>query len=208
MQINLLKKYHTPRIAQLHLQGIPTGFISSLGQKFISTLYEAISEDKNSFCLVAEDDENEVLGFVAFSENLAELYKHILLKRPHKLFFKLAGKLFSLRAIKKIMENLFYPSKMKNLNLPDAELLSIVVAPGGRGKGVGRELIQAGFQECKKRGINKVKVLVAADNKSANKLYQKCGFELKRQVDSHGTKSNIYVTDITETTNKDNTKDS
>jgi GNAT superfamily N-acetyltransferase len=104
--------------------------------------------------------------------------------------------LFSLKTIKKVIENMLYPSKMKNLNLPSPELLSIVVAPEGRGKGIAGQLVQAGFEECRKRGIDKVKVLVAADNKSANKLYQKCGFELKHQINSHGVKSNIYVAKI------------
>ena len=31
-------------VARLHIQGIPTGFISSLGQKFVTALYESIAE--------------------------------------------------------------------------------------------------------------------------------------------------------------------
>ena len=71
------------------------------------------------------------------------------------------------------------------MDLPDAELLSIVVAEAGRGKGLASQLTQAGFEECKSRGITKVKVLVAADNAAANKLYQKCGFMLAHQIQSH-----------------------
>ena len=82
---------------------------------------------------------------------------------------------------------------MQEMNLPDAELLSIVVAPEGRGKGLASQLTQAGFDQCRKRGIDTVKVLVAADNEPANKLYQKCGFEFATKINSHGHISNIYI---------------
>ncbi|MBU2458563.1 MAG: GNAT family N-acetyltransferase [Planctomycetes bacterium] len=184
-----------PEIAELHIKNIPTGFISSLGQEFVAALHEAIAGDKNSFGFVAVENEN-VLGFVAFSTNLSKLYKHVVLKKGFKFAFLLAKRMLSLQVIKKVWDNLFYPSKMKKMDLPDAELLSIAVAPEGRGKGIAKQLVDTGFEECRKRGIDKVKVLVAADNEAANKLYKKCGFELNIQIDSHGISSNIYVAEV------------
>ena len=61
MIINLQKQYAS-LVANLHISGIPAGFISSLGIDFVTVLYEAIAEDENSF------------GFVAFSTNLSKLY--------------------------------------------------------------------------------------------------------------------------------------
>ena len=158
-------------------------------------MYESIAEDENSFGFVVVEDE-KVLGFAAFSSNLSELYKFVVLKKGVKFGFILARKMLSVQNVKKIWANLFYPQKMKQMNLPDAELLSIVVAPEGQGRGIAKQLSEAGFEECKKRGIGKVKVLVAADNEPANKLYQKCGFELTAQIASHGVKSNVYVVKI------------
>lgn len=194
-KITLLKKSFASQVAVLHISGISTGFISSLGHGFVSALYESIAEDDNSFGFVAVEDD-KVLGFVAFSTNLSKLYKYVILKKGFRFIFILAGKLMSVQTIKKIWTNLFYPKKMKQMDLPDAELLSIAVAPEGRGKGIAGQLTEAGFEECRKRGIDKVKVLVAADNEPANKLYQKCSFEFKMQIESHGIKSNIYVAQI------------
>ena len=81
------------------------------------------------------------------------------------------------------------------MRLPSAELLSIVVANESQGKGLGLQLLQKGLAECAKRGIDKVKVLVGVDNKPANELYQKCGFELVAQIENHGILSNVYVVD-------------
>jgi len=191
IEFNPLKIEDAREIAALHITGISTGFISSLGIDFVRSLYEAIVDGKYGFGFVAEEDE-KVLGFVAFTTNLSKLYKSVILKKGHRLALLLAGKMFSLKRIKKVFETLFYPSRIKKMDLPHAELLSIVVAEEARGKGLATELVKKGLEACRLRGIEKVKVLVGADNEPANKLYQNCGFELVGQIDNHGVISNIY----------------
>jgi ribosomal protein S18 acetylase RimI-like enzyme len=178
-------------VANLHIQGISTGFISSLGVDFVISLYEAIARSKSSFGFVAEED-GKVLGFVAFTTNLSKLYKSVILKNGYRFALLLAGKMFSLKRIKKMFETLFYPSRVKKMNLPCAELLSIVVAEEARGRGVATQLVKKGLQACRTRGIAKVKVMVGASNEPANKLYQNRDFELVGQINNHGVLSNIY----------------
>jgi ribosomal protein S18 acetylase RimI-like enzyme len=133
------------------------------------------------------------VGFVCFTEDIGKLYTKIFRKKFFFFVRVLLPRLFSFTVIKKIIQTLFYPQRGKKINLPDAELLSIAVAPEGQGKGIARRLIETGLEECRKRGIDKVKVLVADFNEPANKLYQRCGFVRVCQVDSHGVLSNIYV---------------
>lgn len=192
IEFKLLRTTHASRIAKLHIEGIETGFISSLGIDFVTVLYEAIAKNKSSFGFVAEEND-KILGFVAFTTNLNKLYKSVILKKGLRFVFLLAGKMFSLKRMKKVFETLLYPSRIKKMNLPSAELLSIVVVEEGRSKGLATTLMQKGLAECVRRGIEKVKVLVGADNEPANKLYLKCGFELVGQIDNHGVISNIYV---------------
>lgn len=181
-------------IASLHVKGIEGGFISSLGVEFVEALYEVVILDKTSFGFVA-DDEGNVVGFIAFTVNLNRLYRRIILKSGVRFAFILAGKLLSLKRIKKVCETFFYPSRTARLNLPNAELLAVVIASDSGGKGFGAQLTHVGLEECAKRGIGNVKVMVGKDNIQANKLYSKCGFELICQIDSHGVASNIYVAD-------------
>jgi len=141
---------------------------------------------------VAEGND-KILGFIAFTTNLNKLYKSGITKSGLKFAFLLAGKIFSLKTIKKVFETLFYPNRIKKLDLPSAELLSVVVAKDAQGKGLGAKLVQKGLAECAKRKLDKVKVLVGADNKPANELYQKCGFELVGQIENHGVLSDVYV---------------
>lgn len=193
-KLAVLENKHAEQIARLHIEGISAGFISSLGIDFVTALYEAIIQNKASFGFVTEDD--KVLGFVAFTTNLGKLYKSVILKKGLRFAFILASKMLSLQRIKKVFETLFYPSRTKKMNLPSAELLSIVVAPQARRKGRATQLVRKGFRRYQKGGIDKVKVLVGVDNEPANKLYLKCGFELAGQIDNHGIRNNIYVAKI------------
>jgi len=192
MEIKKSSSVNIHDIASLHFDGISTGFISSLGLGFVAALYEAINNDKNSFCLAAQEGD-EVFGFAAFTEDLGSLYKSAIKSNGLKLVLAVGLKMLKPAVIKRIMQNLFYPSKTEKLDLPKAELLSIAISPQARGKGLGIQLCEAGFEECRRRGMQKVKVLVAADNQPANKLYQKVGFEFVTSIDSHGVKSNVYV---------------
>ncbi len=187
-----LQVAHAGQVAALHIQCISTGFISSMGIDFVTSLYEAIVKSKSSLGVVAMRD-GKVLGFAAFTTNLNKLYKSVVWRKGLIFALLLAGNMLSLRRIKKIFETLFYPARTKKMNLPSAELLSIAVGPEERGKGLAGKLIEKGFRHCRKTGVDKVKVLIGADNKAGNKLYRKTGFELIGQIVNHGVLSNIYV---------------
>lgn len=187
-----LQVIHAGQVAALHIQCISTGFISSMGIDFVTSLYDAIVKSKSSLGVVAVRNE-KVIGFVSFTTNLNKLYKSIIRRKGLKFALLLAGNVLSLRRIKKIFETLFYPARIKKMNLPAAELLSIAVAPEERRKGLAGQLIEKGLRLYRKTGVDKVKVLIGADNKAGNKLYLKTGFELIGQIVNHGVLSNIYV---------------
>lgn len=196
MEFKDLQVIHAGQVAALHIQCISTGFISSMGIDFVTSLYDAIVKSKSSLGVVAVRNE-KVIGFVSFTTNLNKLYKSIILRKGLKFALLLAGNVLSLRRIKKIFETLFYPARIKKMNLPSAELLSIAVAPEERRKGLAGQLIEKGLRLYRKTGVDKVKVLIGADNKAGNKLYLKTGFELIGQIVNHGVLSNIYVAKTT-----------
>lgn len=195
MEFSKLQSEHAEQIAELHIQGISTGFISSLGIGFVTALYKAIAQSKSSFGFTATEN-GQIAGFVAFTTDINELYKSVIFKSGLKFAFLLAGKMLSFQKIKKIVETLLYPDRIKKLDLPKAELLSIVVDKNEQGKGLASELVKAGLAECAKKNIDKVKVLVADENIAANKLYQKCGFDLAGQMENHGVVSNVYIAEV------------
>ena len=84
MAIAQLNSIHVKQIAELHIQGNKTGFISSLGLPFVNELYKAIVNCKNSFGFV-EQENGVTQGFVVFTSDLRNLYKTIFLRNFHRL---------------------------------------------------------------------------------------------------------------------------
>ncbi len=183
---------HATEVADLHIRGIPTGFISSLGPKFVTALYVAIAKSEHSLGFVAKKD-NKVIGFASFTTDLGKLYKSVIFSHGLKFVILVAWKMLSFKAIRKILETLFYPKRIEKTGWPRAEFLSMVIAEQGRGKGLATRLMYSGFKKLHERGIDKLKILAAVDIVAINKLYEKEGFELAGQVESHGILSNIYV---------------
>jgi len=190
-----LQAIHARPIAKLHIEGINEGLISSLGIDFLTALYEAIAESEFGFGFVAREN-GMIVGFLALTTNLGKLYKSIVLKNGLRFAFMLAGKMFSFRMLKKAFETLFYPSRVKKMSLPPAELLSVVTAQEQRGRGLAARLLERAFEECADRGIQEIKVLVGAGMEPANRWYVNRGFKLQGQIDSHGNISNIYTVRI------------
>jgi ribosomal protein S18 acetylase RimI-like enzyme len=198
----VLEVQHARQIAKLHIEGIDRGFISSLGIEFVTALYEAIAEDQSCFGII-DSESNEVLGFVAFTTDIKKLYKSIIRKKGLRFAFLLANKMFSFNRIKRVLETLLYPNKVNDddMDLPEAELLSIVISPKARRMKQATQLIQKGFEHCYNNAIDTLKVMVAADNQAANRLYQRCGFVFAKQIDSHGVPSNIYTSETNQFAN-------
>lgn len=186
---------HAREIAALHIQGIDKGFISSLGIKFVTALYEAIARSATSFGYAAEDG-GRVCGFVTFTTSLSRLYKSVIAEGGWRFALLLAGRMFSVRRIKRILETIVYPARVGKKQLADAELLSIVIHPEKCKQGLATELVRKSFERCRQLGLDKVKVLVGADNEPANRLYQRCGFTFVEQIENHGVPSNIYEADV------------
>ena len=192
VEFKTLQIEHARQASALHIQSISTGFISSLGIDFVTCLYEEIARSKSSFGVVAVRD-SKVLGFAAFTTNINKLYKSIIWRKGLKFALLLAGQMFSLKRLKRMFETLFYPARIKRMNLPSAELLSIAVADKEQRKGLAGEVIEMGLQHYHKTSIDKVKVLIGTENKAGNRLYLKCGFEPVGQFNNHGVLSNIYI---------------
>jgi ribosomal-protein-alanine N-acetyltransferase len=92
-----------------------------------------------------------------------------------------------------VLETLRYPTRGTG-ELPVAELIAIAVAPGARGRGIGRELVGATTGEFSRRGVTRARVVAGADNAAALALYRACGFEPATTLQVHrGTASEVLT---------------
>ncbi len=185
---------HAAQVADIHIQSIQTGFLSSLGPAFVSELYRAIASCPVAFGHVAERD-GRVLGFIACATSVGSLYKRVLLRRGWRLVIPLTRFVLSPATIRRILQTLLYPSRMKD-QYPAAEVLSVAVRPEGRGTGIASALMKAALEGLRQRGCTAVKVVVGAANEAANRYYVKEGFRLAGTFESHGIPTNVYVQNL------------
>jgi ribosomal protein S18 acetylase RimI-like enzyme len=89
-------------------------------------------------------------------------------------------------------ETFRYPAKVEPL--PRAELLAIVVAPGWRNRGTGARLARGVLRRLGDHGASEAKVVVGAENESANRFYARLGFREATSIVVHdGVASNVWV---------------
>ncbi|MGH9030442.1 MAG: GNAT family N-acetyltransferase, partial [Acidimicrobiales bacterium] len=182
------------RLAELHRSQLPHSFLASLGSRFLVHLYVAIVRSKHSLAIVATAGDHRVVGFVAGTENTRRLYGRFLARHCFT-----AG-ITAIRAVVgspgRVLETLRYGSTSGGSidRLPDAELLSMAVDPAFRGGGIGRDLVVALTEEFARRGVTSSRVVVGAENASAVRLYERCGFKRVGDFELHrGERSEVLV---------------
>jgi ribosomal protein S18 acetylase RimI-like enzyme len=175
--------------------GIPGGILAELGPSVLTTLYRALAAGDYGFVFVAVGPDDRVLGFIAGVTDIGKMYRSVLLQ--HALRFALVGLRYVLnfRTLRRIFATLLYPARTKGV-WPDAELLSIVLASEARGSGAASTLLRALLDEFRRRGVDRIRVMVGAELDRANAYYRKHGFVLAGQIDRHGQPANVYVLEI------------
>lgn len=176
----------TPAIAMLHVRGIDTGFLSSLGPGFLRVLYEGLIASDRGTLFVAEQA-GTVIGFVAGVSHTGKFYKEFLRRRAPAAVWRMLPALLRPKTWKRAWDNVRYGTGEETVS---AELLAMAVAPLARRRGLGASLVQALLDDARSQGIEAMKVVVGADNPEAISLYESTGFGDPRRIEIHaGTPS-------------------
>jgi glycosyltransferase involved in cell wall biosynthesis/GNAT superfamily N-acetyltransferase len=182
-------------MARLHTDGMPDAFLPTLGPRFLARLYRAVATDPEAVALVAEGVDG-VVGFAAGVASVGGFYRRFARGHGPAAALAAAPHLARPSVARQLLETVRYPSNGSpgNGRLPDAELLSIAVAPGHRAGGTGRALADGVLAGLAGRGVDDIKVVVGAANKGANRFYARVGFTEAGQLTVHqGTPSNVWI---------------
>ncbi|MGH9064272.1 MAG: GNAT family N-acetyltransferase, partial [Acidimicrobiales bacterium] len=183
--------------AELHARSINEGFLPTLGPAFLARLYRRIVRHAGSFLLVAvAHGDGRPVGFVAGTEDVGSLYREFARRDGVRAGLVAAPRLA--RSWRHAWETLRYPSVGGELpgggDLPPAELLAMAVEPAARGRGVGRQLVDAFLSELGRRDVGGARVVAATANRAAIGLYQSAGFRPATRLELHrGTTSEVLV---------------
>jgi glycosyltransferase involved in cell wall biosynthesis/ribosomal protein S18 acetylase RimI-like enzyme len=182
-------------MARLHADGMPDAFLPTLGPRFLARLYRALATDPDAVALVAEGVDG-VVGFAAGVASVGGFYRRFARGHGPAAALAAAPRLVRPSVARRLLETVRYPASgtVGNGRLPDAELLSIAVAPAFRAGGTGRALADGVLAGLAGRGVDDIKVVVGAANQGANRFYAKVGFTEAGQLTVHqGTPSNVWI---------------
>lgn len=177
------------RVAELHVERIAEGFLSSLGVGFVRRLYRRVLRSADGFVLVA-GPAGGVQGFVAGVGDVGALYRRFLVRDGVAAGLAAAPRL--VRAVPRVIETLRYPDTTGDL--PDAEILAVAVAASATGAGMGRALVRAGVARFTDLDVAAAKVVTTADNAAAIAMYEASGFVPAAPIEVHaGRASEVLV---------------
>jgi ribosomal protein S18 acetylase RimI-like enzyme len=217
MIITKASKKQCNAVARIHAASITTGFLSTLPQPFLTTLYASIARCKGSTVIVALDEYSGVCGFVAGAVSVGSMYKKVLLRSALPFIWYILPHLLSTATIRKLLETARYgfvkkdtdkeiadtmksgPSPVTGHSSPSSsELLSIAVDSSLRGKGTGKKLINELELFFKQHNVSSYKVVTYSKDNISNSFYVQCGFTLHRQFLHHGNLMNEYAKTVGE----------
>ena len=183
-------------VASLHCDYIDQGFLATLGVPFLTLLYEAIDKDSESVLLVERVD-CSVVGFVTGTGSLGKIYKQLLL-RPLRLINSLKSCLLSPSKMYKIIEVLLISKYgSSSADLPEQELLSIVVNPAYQGGGHAENLFKALCSHFRTEGASSFSIVVGSNLDRAHAFYTKMGSIPVKEIQVHkGADSVVYVKEL------------
>lgn len=185
MTIHPAKKQDIPQVVKVHLDAFPGFFLSVLGPGFLRQLYLGFLSHPQSQLLCAYDEQGQVLGFVAWSNDLSGFYSWLIKRKlPAFAFYALGALIKRPTALMRLVRALLKPGESKREEAY-AELSSIGVDPKAGGQGVGRALIEAVKNAVDYQQNAYLKLETdAKDNESVNAFYARNGFVLARQYET------------------------
>lgn len=163
-------------VVEIHLATFKGFFLTFLGSEFLKLLYSGFIQHENSNLIIAIDG-NEIVGFIAYSEDMSAFYKY-LIKNKLLGFSWCAFKAFTRKpSIIFRLLSAFGKSEEVKRKEKYIELASIGVLPQHKGKGIGQQLLN-----FLKNLINFDKfayILLETDaleNEYVNRFYERNGF--------------------------------
>lgn len=176
-------------VANLHMEGFGSYFLTSLGYSFIYNYYESFFDDPKSIFFVAQN-ENEVVSFIVLSQNPQSVIRALLLRKLGKIIKIVFKKIitfdrkFIIDVAKKFAS--FLHSNIKRSNIQNRgsnhyRLLSIATRNSMHGSGVTSELMNYMLNNISSSEIQSIGLSVFANNERAIGFYKKYHFTYEKQ---------------------------
>lgn len=180
MDVKILdEKRYVKEIVEIHMKTFPGFFLTFLGTGFLNQLYQGFMDHPDSNIIGSITSEGELVGFLAFSNDLSGFYKYLIC---HKLFlfawYALMAFFRKPKIFFRLLRALAYPKKNRKKE-KYIEISSIGVFPQMKNLGIGSKMIEYLYQISDKEVFDYIKLETdRKGNDNVNHFYEKNGFKL------------------------------
>jgi|GEM_PF-1155648 len=185
--------------AQLHQEVLAAEFVARAGERFLRLYHRAWCESPYGLSLAATGPRGELLGVLLGSLQPGAHYRYIAKRHGLGLVVRLIGhsvanpsfawELLKTRAVRYALGALRLLARRRGptcgpvAEVKEGEVAHLMVAPGARGAGVGRALVQEALRLAEEAGLGQV-VLVTLPEDASNGFYLHLGWEPYGEVTS------------------------
>jgi GNAT superfamily N-acetyltransferase len=181
------------QVANIHREEIDSGFMSTLGHKFLVNMYKSLAVSSHIYLLAAIKDD-KILGFICGSTDTGKAYKEVLFKRAVSFLPALLPKIISIEKIRGIIEVFFYPAKKQGKDLPRSEILNFCVSAVEQHRGIGSLLFSSLVDEFLRVNVDRIKIVTGEEQETAHRFYEKVGARNVGELSVHGGhRSFVYL---------------
>ena len=191
---SLKNKKRVNEIVNIHMQSFTGFFLTFLGKGFLKQLYTGFIEHEGSGIITAVNDNDEIVGFLAYSDDMSSFYKYLIKTRliPF-VWYSIGATIRKPSAMVRLIRAFLKPGETRRKE-KYVELSSIGVSPEAKRQHIGSRMIdklKEMFDADKFAYINLE--TDAVNNDGANAFYVKNGFKLERSFETpEGRKMNEY----------------
>lgn len=189
----ILDKKDLDDIVKIHINTFEGFFLTFLGKGFLKQMYSGYIKHDNSGLIVAKSN-NEIVGVLAYSEDLSDFYKYLIKTRLIQfLWYSLHSVIKNPSVMIRLLRAFLKPGETKRKE-KYVELSSIGVIPKMKGQHIGSKMIDKLKDIFDSNKFSYINLETdAINNEYANKFYIKNGFKLERSFETtEGRKMNEY----------------
>lgn len=181
--------------AEIHAEGQPGTFLTSLGPFFLRTLYAELAVSPRCYGFVALEGD-KVIGVVVGATDSSAIFKELIVRRGFVLALPVLGAMLRRPTLLgRVIETLRYPAQQPH-EPGEAELFYIGVRGIRRGEGVGAALFHALAQASRQRGMRSMGLIVDDGNEIAKHFYLRHGMVSVSAWPMYGRLMNWYRLDL------------
>jgi len=184
---------------RIQIRELPTGFLSSLGEKPLSLIFQHAAESKFGILIMAKHGD-KVVGYVMGTLDTGKFYKEFLRKRLLVAIRYFLPRILSLQRARKALETLLYPSKHSHRGVyTKTELLDLAVMREYQGQGIASQLFRLLVKEFHANNVRCFQIPTSEGLDRAHRFYEKMGAHRVSTLEVHkGERTFVYLYEISE----------